>query len=161
MKELERALAEGAPDDSSTRQRIAEEVNMDAKLCRDLRRRGHRVFHFDCRNPDDRSSPLHDTPRLAGILAEAIINHNANAMILDLQFFNDFHAGVNVLKILVKDGCIPTDMMPKLFIYSNFLNDEELGYVAELCAVCKVPKQNLISRLQVNITQLIAKLEDA
>lgn len=135
-------------DAKRTGQLKREAINMDAELCKLLRRRGHNVVLYDGCEADC-ITKIKDANKAATRLTQMIIEQSAEGMVFDLHYFGDFDYGINCLKQMRNVRGIPVDM--KVIVYSRFIKEQSGDYPRRLVEDCEIPVKQIIDRHQKGI----------
>lgn len=129
-----------------------ESINMDQRLCFNLRKAGHRVTLFDGYEPNG-ISKVTDPSRGASRLTQLIAEHEAAGMVFDLHYFGNFDYGVYCLKQLRHLRAIPQDM--KIIVYSRFIKEPNGDFPRRLVEECGIPLANVVDRHQKGIESVV------
>jgi hypothetical protein len=142
-----------APNAHALARKQRESINMDQRLCVDLRKSGHNVALFDGYESNG-TSKVTDPNKAAGRLAQLITEHEAAGMVFDLHYFGNFDYGVNCLKQLRNLRAVPQDM--KLVIYSRFIKEPNGDFPRRLVEDCGISLDHIIDRHQKGIETVVA-----
>ena len=137
-------------NDSRALRGIDESGNCDYFLAETLRASGHEAWVFGGLDPTGK--PILNVESLASALAEKIAATNPDVILLDLQWFADFSAGINMLRLLREGNSIPSHT--RVVIASRFMQSESTQSLMDL----GVAPEDAVNRFTTNIRALIAIL---
>ena len=133
-----------------------EKVNFDGPLCKLLRDDGHNVTLFDGHGGKDLKTHITETAKLSNEIASLIIEKSATCMVLDLNFFGDFQAGIEIMRNLRRDQSLPSEMKDRILIYSRYTNEPAYNYEKVLTKELKICSENILNRNTVKINTVAA-----